>query len=90
MARVKVPEERVYVEAELGPVIAALRTDDALLGDFLTFARKKGGNLGLVMGRLQKSWRPSRELPQSAFYTLILYQFGLARGLIPLPKRRGR
>lgn len=75
MPRTASPKERAYVEKRLEPILRRLRDDRALRDRFLAFASAHGGDLTLMVQRLQSSWWPSRRAQLTPFFVLTLCEF---------------
>ena len=71
----------------LAPLLAALRTDEALREEFLLFVRARGGGLTLTIDRLKTIWWPSRKSMYPGFFVLALVEFGLLHGLFAAEKK---
>jgi hypothetical protein len=100
MGRIAPATESAYVHRRLRPVLALLRTEAAIREQFLLYASVRGGDTALNSNRLAKTWQKSRKPQFSAFFTLLLAEFGLKHGYLtfahddlraaPLPPRRSR
>ncbi len=82
--------EREYLERRLAPVLRALREDESLRDEFLLFVRERGGSLALTLERLKTVWWPSRKSMYPGFFVLAVVEFGIARGLFPVEKKKTR
>ncbi len=83
MPRVTAPTEKAYVEKRLGALLERLHADRELRDAFMRFAMERGGEVGLLVGRLQAAWWKSREAQFTPFFALVLCEFESS-----LPKTR--
>ena len=82
MGRVAPATEVAYVHRRLRPVLALLRTEPEIREAFLLYASVRGGDTALNGSRLTKTWQKSRRPQFSAFFTLLLAEFGLKHGYL--------
>jgi len=80
MPRITVQAESDYVEARLRGILDRLRDDRALKNEFIAFAMERGGDAGLLAGRLNAAWWKSRAPRFTPFFVLVLSEFWIARG----------